>query len=53
MLDRDKCNSASKVLWIKAQVSKPMPKMRLIRSGLPVKLSDLDAKVKATGRAHL
>jgi hypothetical protein len=53
MLDRDNESSVSKVLWMKGQCTKPVPKMRLIRSGLPVKLSELDAKVKTAGRAHL
>lgn len=53
MLDRDNEPSVEKVLWLKGHSSKPVPKMRMTRSGLPVRLGELDAKVKAAGNTHL
>jgi len=53
MLDRDNELSVDKVLWMKGQTSKHAPKMQIIRSGLPVRLREVDAKVKTAGRTHL
>ena len=50
MVNQDKDQSAQQILKNKSQ-HKVVPKLRIIRSGLPIRLSELDPKAKDCNRA--